>query len=72
MLTEAIGTGREKAVSGLVTFAEPQPDTNYTAVFVSTDTLCRGQMITDKTTSGFRAVCGGNFANVTIDWLVVR
>ena len=56
----------------LFTFAETQPDTNYTAVFVSTDSLCRGQMITDKTTSGFRAVCGGNFANVTIDWAVVR
>lgn len=72
VLTEAIRTGRDKAVSGLVIFAEPQPDTNYTAVFVSTDTQCRGQMITDKTTSGFRAVCGGNFANVTIDWVVIR
>ena len=72
VLTEAIRTGREKAVSGLVTFAEPQPDTNYTVVFVSTDTLCVGQMVTQKTATGFRAVCGGNFASAAIDWVVIR
>ncbi len=65
-------TGKEKAVAGFVTFAQPQPDTNYTATFVSTDVLCRGQMVTDKTTTGFRAVCGGNFDSATIDWMVVR
>jgi hypothetical protein len=45
---------------------------NYTAVFVSTDALCRGQMVTDKAMTGFRAVCGGNFASATIDWIVIR
>ncbi len=42
------------------------------ATFVSTDVLCSGQMVTEKTTTGFRAVCGGNFASATIDWVVVR
>ncbi len=72
VLTEVIKIDKEKAVSGFVTFTIPQPDTNYTATIVSTDVLCRGQMVTDKTTVGFRAICGGNFRDVTIDWVVVR
>ncbi len=72
VLTEPVKIDKEKAISGLVTFTIPQPDTNYTATFVSTDVLCRGQMVTDKTTAGFRAICGGNFRDVTIDWVVIR
>ena len=72
VLSEVTKTGKEKAVTGFVTFAQPQPDANYTATFVSTDTLCNGQMATEKTTTGFRAVCGGNFTSATIDWMVVR
>ncbi len=29
-------------------------------------------MVTDKTTTGFRAICGGGFASATIDWVVIR
>ncbi len=72
VLTESVKIDKEKAISGFVTFAEPQLDTSYTATFVSTDVLCRGQMVTDKTTVGFRAICGGNFRNATIDWAVIR
>ena len=72
VLTEVIRLGREKAISGFVTFAIPQPDTSYTAMFVSTDVLCRGQVVTEKTTTGFRAVCGGNFTSVTVDWAAIR
>ena len=60
------------AIFGFVTFAEPQLDTDYTATFVSTDVLCRRQLVTDLTKVGFRAVCGGNFRSVSIDWAVVR
>ncbi len=73
VLTEVIKTDKENAITGFVTFSQLQPDTDYTVVFVSTDVLCRGQMVTDKTTGGFRAICGGgNFKSVTIDWLVIR
>ncbi len=72
VLTEPVGSGRDKGVSGVVTFANEQPDTDYTVTFVSTDVLCRGQMVTDKTTTGFRAICGGRFASATIDWVVIR
>ncbi len=72
VLTEPVGSGRDRGVGGVVTFANEQPDTDYTATFVSTDVLCRGQMVTDKTTTGFSAVCRGGFASATIDWMVVR
>lgn len=72
VLTEPFGSGRDKGVSGVATFANEQPDTDYTATFVSTDVLCRGQMVTDKSTTGFRAVCRGGFASATIDWVVIR
>lgn len=66
------GGGGSKARSGVVTFANPQPDTDYTVTFVGTDVLCGGQMVTEKTITGFRAVCGGNFPRATIDWAVIR
>ncbi len=72
VLTEPVGSGQDRGVSGVVTFANEQPDTGYTVTFVSTDVLCRGQMVTDKTTTGFRAVCRGRFGSTTIDWMVIR
>ena len=71
-LTEVNKTGKEKAVAGFVTFAQPQPDSNYTVVFVGTDTACESELVTEKATTGFRAVCGGNLTNATIDWVVIR
>lgn len=61
-----------RGVSGVVEFAVSQADTDYTATFVGTDRACQGHMVTDKTTSGFRAVCLGTALPATIDWLVVR